>query len=322
MLILYNRFVEIHFIDADLVIGGRQELVGGRVNIPPSISFEAKHSSESSPNEAKVTIYNMHDDTREKVLVEGKKIEIHAGYWAYNGERYVGPIFRGQIRKTLTKVDNGTEVVSEIECGDGDDAYARARVRKRTGKAPTHKEVVGHAVDAFASLGVTPGRIEIPDYTEARPRTIDRAARRELDDICRQHDLQWSIQDGTLHVISRNDVRDDRRLTISPDTGLLDSPQRSEHGVDIKTLLLHDLRPGQTIRIENPYVSNPLAGTEYKIHEITFSGDNFGGDFGCQIDGRGLNDPAQKDKAGKKNNRKGRKRKVKRSRERINRTGT
>ena len=319
---LYNRLLEIHFPDAGIVIGGRQVLVQCRVVIPPSISFEAKHSSESSPNEAKVTLYNVHADTRAKILTEGKRIEIHAGYWPANGSRWAGIVFKGQIRKTLTKVDGGTEVVTEIECGDGDDGYARARVRKRTRKPPTHAAVVSEIVAAFKAHGIKAGVIDIPDYTEARPRTIDRAARRELDDICRQHDLQWSIQDGELHVYSRDDVLRDDRVVLSPDTGLLDSPQRSEHGVDIKALMLYELRPGHTIRLENPYVSNPLAGTEYKVHEITFSGDNFGGEFGCQIEARGLNDPAQTDKTGRRNSRKGRKRKVKRSRERINRSGT
>lgn len=319
---LYNRLLEVHFPDAGIVIGGRQVVKNDRVIIPPSISFEAKHSSESTPNEAKVTLYNVHDDTRAKILSEGKRIEIHAGYWPANGERFAGIVFKGQIRKTLTKVDGGVEVVTEIECGDGDDAYARARVRKRTRTPPTHAAVTSEIVAAFKAHGISAGRIEVPDYTEARPRTIDRAARRELDDLCRQHDLQWSIQDGVLNVYSRDDTLSDKRLTLSPDTGLIDSPQRSEHGVDIKTLMLPDLRPGQTIRLENRYVRNPLAGQEYKIKEITFSGDNFGGEFGCQISAIGLNDPAQKDTKGQKNNRKGRKRKVKRSRERINRNRT
>jgi hypothetical protein len=311
---LFNRFIEVDFPDAGQIIGGRQELVGGAVNIPPAISFDVKHSSEASPNEARITIYNMHADTQAKVLQEGKRIELHAGYWPANGERYVGIIFKGQIRKTTTWVEGGTEVVTAIECGDGDDGFAHSRVRKRTKGRQTHRQTGDDIVAAFHQHGITPGRIEIPDYTEKRPRTIDRAARNELNDIARQHDLRWSIQDGVLNVTSRDHALNDRPVILSPDTGLLDSPKRSEHGVDVKTLMLPDLRPGQTFRLENPYVANPLSGEEYMILEITFAGDNFGGDFGCQIEARGLHDPAQTDKP--------KKRRVRRSRERINRTGT
>jgi hypothetical protein len=208
---LYNRFIEIRFPDTTFVeipsrkaapatesgldadgtivvsapkkveqllkspaIGGRAELIdNNRVLLPPSISIDVRLSNSSDPNTAKVTIYNLSYETQGDLLVEGAAIEIYAGYWPGNGARQYDRVFAGQIRKVETRAE-GSDTLTEIECGDSDDAIAHARVRKKLGKA-THKQIMQAIIEAFAEYGVKASpRIHFPDFTETRSRTIDR----------------------------------------------------------------------------------------------------------------------------------------------------
>jgi hypothetical protein len=348
---LYNRFIEIRFpekkivkvpprkrapgtpsaLDADgtiivdapkkiekllrqRAIGGRAELVNNRVLLPPSISIDVNISNSSDPNDAKVTIYNLSPQTQRDLLTEGAAIEIWAGYWPGNGPEEYAQIFSGQIRKAQTRPE-GADSLTEIECGDGDDAIAHARVRKRMGET-THKEITQAILEAFKEFGVKAGRIDVPDFTESRPRTIDRSARREMDDICRQHDLQWSIQENVLNVYPRNEPLDvkEREMILSPESGVIESPQFSDDGLELKTLMLPWLRPGQTFRLENKALIEARTPESFKIEEINFAGDNFGGEFGCSIKAKQL---SAKNKDKKKASGKTAKRKVKRSRQRF-----
>jgi hypothetical protein len=311
---------QVDVVLSERAIGGRAELINNRVLLPPSISIDVRLSNSSDPNDAKVTIYNLSPETQRVLLKEGAAIEIYAGYWPGNGPRQYALIFAGQIRKAQSRPE-GSDTLTEIECGDSDDAIAHARVRKKMGKA-THKEISQAIVEAFKEYGVKAGRIDIPDFTETRSRTIDRTARREMDDICRQHDLQWSIQDGVLNVYPRNEPLDAaaNEMILSPEFGVIESPQFSDDGVEVKTLMLPSLRPGQTFRLENKALINARTPESFKIEEISFSGDNFGGEFGCSIKAKQLSSKNNdKKKAGGKNaNSKTKaRRKVKRSRQRF-----
>jgi hypothetical protein len=151
--LMFNRFVEVRFVTAGKAIGGRQELVNSRIQLPPSIGFDVRHSTDSTPNDAKITIYNLSAETQKDLFREGDKIELEAGYWPVNEPRETGSIFRGQIRKAMSRNESGIETITEIECGDGDHAFAHARVRKNVGKA-THKIITQVIVDEFKKAGI------------------------------------------------------------------------------------------------------------------------------------------------------------------------
>lgn len=282
--LLFNRFVEVRFLKSGFVLGGRQTLTGRQVNQPPSIEFDIKHSVESSPNDAKVSFYNLSPETQRIICKEGEKVEIEAGYWPEGGTRHTGLIFRGQVRSAKSRNENGVETLTELELADGHDGISRARVRRNFGRT-THGTIVRSAVDAFGEHGIRRGIIREPSFTEARSRTVDRPARDELDDICRQHDFTWSVQDGALNIWPRDQPLRNTGYILEPETGVIGSPQFSDGGVEVQTLMLPDLRPGSTFTLRNRHVRERAPGN-FCIQEMTFTGDNFGGEFGCQISAR------------------------------------
>lgn len=279
---LFNRFVVVRFVKAGFVIGGKQFFDKGQLSIPVSIEFECKHTTESTANEATIKIYNAAPETQKKLFVEGALIELEAGYWPDNGPRDTGIIYKGQIRTVTTQVEDGIEVVSTINCGDGDDAISKRRTRRKHAKGTTHKDVVTALVGDMAEDGIKVGKIEVPDFAEPRARTIDRPTARELTDIAVQHDLQWSIQDGTLNMYPSDQPLRDKPLVLGPESGVIDTPEFTHEGVNVRTLMIPSLRPGHTIVLENRFVKSRASET-LKIEEITFRGGNVGDDFGAEI---------------------------------------
>lgn len=279
---LFNRFVLVHFLSAGKVFGGRQEFLDGRLVIPPTIEFDVSHTTDPSPNEATITIYNLSPAAQKELFVEGARIRLEAGYWPYNDKQLTGTIFEGQLRQVHTYVSDGVDVVSELSCGDSDDALNVRRARWMLPAGTTHGQIIARLAEDMAKDGVTVGTINVPDYVEPRPVTIDRPAWREIEDICHQHDLLWSVQDGVLNVYSADKPLTERTLVLTERHGVIDVPEFTHDGVAIKTLMLPELRPGHPFILQNTKVLN-RAPERYRIEEVNFSGSNVGGDFGCDI---------------------------------------
>lgn len=279
---LFNRFLVVRFKDAGMVIGGRQELSGLQLLIPPTIEVDCQHTNESTPNEATIKIYNVAPATQRKLFVEGKRVEVEAGYWPQDGARDTGIIFKGQIREVKTYVENGVDVISELKFGDGDDAARVRKTRRKHKKGATHKEIVHAVARDMKEDGIETGIIVVPDYTEPRAVTIDRPSWRVLEDISHQHDLLWMIQDGVLNMHPADSPLRDKPLVLTPDTGVLEAPEFSHDGVDLTVMMLHFLRPGYTFILQNSHVQS-RAPEKYRVEEINFSGSNVGDSFGATI---------------------------------------
>ena len=285
--VLFNRYCVVRFLTQGKEIGGRTELVNGELIYPPTIKFDITHTSEGDPNEAKIEVVNLSPRSQRDLLVEGDRIEIEAGYWPQDGTKYSGPIYAGQIRSAITN-SRGVDTITKIECGDGDDAFSKSRLRENVG-ATTHANIVERLFQKLQEEGITRGTINIPDFTEIRPRTIDRLVRRELDDIAYQHDLTWHITDGKFNMYPRDNALDNTNNLITPDTGLISSPEFTDKGVRFTTLIIPDLRPGLTVQLDkssdNKVFQRRITET-VKIEEIKFSGSTNNDFFGCDIEGK------------------------------------
>lgn len=279
---LYNRFLAVRFKKAKMIVGDRQVVNGSFVVIPPTIEIDCEHTKESTPNEATIRLFNVHPDTQRKLFVEGAPVEIEAGYWPQDGERMTGIIFKGQIRKVTTECENGVDVVSELTFGDSDDAVNVRKGKKAFPRGTTHGDLVRYLGSEMKKDGVEIGDIEVPNYVEPRAIVIDGPAWRALDDIAHQHNLQWSVQDGTLNVKAADKPLKNKAVILSPLHGVLEAPKFTNSGVEIKTLMIHYLRPGHTFILRNDQVTN-RAPEKYCIDTIRFHGSNVGPDFGCEI---------------------------------------
>lgn len=285
MTLLYNRFAELSFPAQNRSIGGRRYIEAGEIIHPHSISFDVRFSSNTDPNDAEIKITNLDPDSQRALIQDDAEIELEAGYWPMNGTRLTGLIFKGKIRESNGQYENGVDHVTTIIATDSGRAFSNARTRSIFPAGTSHETIVNALAQSMADEeGVELGSIRVPAFNETRPRTVDRISRRELDDICHQHDLQWFITDGVLNVFPRSETLTDTEYDLSPETGLIGVPEFNDKGVNLDTLLIHDLRPGLRF-VVNSELRQRLRNV-CKIEEVNFSGSNHDGRFGCSINAK------------------------------------
>lgn len=279
---MYNRFLELRFVKSGMKLGGCNKWNGNGIDMPLLITATCSMKSESAPNDAEITITNLSYQTARQVLVEKEEIEIWAGYSPEGQEPFIGMIFKGVIRSAITNRD-GVNRKTVIHIGDGDEAHGQAKVKKKVAKG-SYKGQVDAAVESMEKRGVKRGKVKVDDKQVGRTLTFNgEYARAILDDVAYSTDSVWMIIDGKIHMHKRDEFLEDSKYILTPENGLIGSPVFNDDGVDIKTLLIHDLRPSMKIGVKSNNVGNPRINAGYKIEEITFSASTGAGEHGCSI---------------------------------------
>lgn len=274
--------------------------VGELVSADLDIKFKVTRAHAARPGTAEISIRNLTPAHRSEILKSprarhwllnapgqpdtpgqpGTVVELAAGY-----ATDAPTIFRGTLRRVVESRD-GDDWVTTVTAGDGAYAIRSARVR-RSFAADTQLGTVIRAIADAMEVGygnlddVLPsaqfervGAI-FPEGTVLHGQAAD-----ELTALCRSAGLEWSIQDGHLLVLERGAAIRRQAVALSPDTGLVGSPERNgRRRAKAKALLIPDLVPGRIVDLR----SDVIAG-EFRILHAEYTGDTSGGDWHAALD--------------------------------------
>lgn len=236
------------------------------------VRFNIKKTSDSSANEAKIELYNVNPEHASLLLEKGAEILLMAGY---EGNEQM--IFTGQVRRGKNRAE-GTDRIILLETGDGDKAINDATVNKTFTKGSTDDQIIKECKDC---MGVPTGH---QDAVKAKPRargkTISGKASKELTKVAVKHEAQWSIQDGQLLMLKGDNTRPNATFLISDDTGMLGSPEQTEDGVKVTTLLNPAYLIGGVAKIEAISYQGGI-----RIESIEHSGDTHGSEWSSKLEG-------------------------------------
>jgi len=230
------------------------------------VRFRCVKTRESKPNEMEVEIYNLSDQTRSELEQQNASIVLSAGY-----EESIETIFTGNIKKVVQSQE-GPDIISKLEVADGGNAFRNARIQKGFPPGVKTRQAIEELIQ---SMGLSRGSIEgVPNSQYANGLSLSGLARDRLDDLCRKNNLQWSIQNGSVQIVPNGGNTLDAPNIISPDTGLIGSPNKTKKGVEFKTLLQPKLIPGRRIQLKSRFISG-----NFKLGRVTHNGDSQSGDF-------------------------------------------
>ncbi len=261
------------------------------------INFKCLKTNESTPNTAQVEFYNLSERTRNILAARNTVLQLTIGYQgltstgqannAVAGNPGLGTVFIGNVTKVkhdkkkkfelavTNKLEN-TDLITSVDVGDGDNQYRNAYLDKGY---PAGTKLLTVINDLIASTGLTIGpKVEIPDYTYTQGFATTGLTRSQLDYICDNFNLEWSIQDQTVQVISKTGNTNNTVLLVSPQTGLVHSPNLTSFGVEFTTLCDHRLLPGRQVQLTSKFI-NGGKGKIYKIRRVTHHGSNWNGDY-------------------------------------------
>lgn len=251
------------------------------------IIFDVSRSLESDPNTAEIHIYNLNNQTRDKITKEFERIELYCGYGSAE------LVYSGDIRSVSTYRE-GADLITVVFSGDGDEALKKSTVNKTMPASDnTAKTVVLELAKTFKlPIGDVSGLDGLPGYK--RDLVLSGSTKSRLDMLAKRYDFQWSIQSGTFECTKR-DATIGEVYSINPDSGLVGIPEVKEEGfIGFKCLLNPRILPGRIVEVTADTASGSSAdskertakfeGGQFKVETMKFSGDNLRGDFLCVVE--------------------------------------
>lgn len=219
------------------------------------VKFTVKKSREIN-NYSTVEIYNLTAATEQKILKEGDRIIIEAGYEGYlttsadgsvqeakdaegnTHEKQYGVIFDGKIIYPSRRKENNTDYVLSLLCVDGANVLAKNFIAKTLNKGVNQRQIL----DAVCEKSKT--KIPTNSITQGlsgqklpRGKVIFGEPKDYISDIARGNGASYWVNDGKLNMIKLADAAKDEAIVQTPTTGLVGMPTQTQYGANFKLLL-------------------------------------------------------------------------------------
>jgi hypothetical protein len=236
------------------------------------VQFEVEKTNESNPNTANIKIFNLSEATRSSLEAPDTKVSLEVGY-----EEISKVVFNGDVTKAVHDREGDVDIVTTLECGDGDNSFRNSRVSRGFPPGVSTTQIVEELIK---STGLARGPVlGVPPTTYPYGFSMFGMSRKYLDDICEKNDLEWSIQNEKIQILPKFLGRPGGPIVVSVDTGLVGKPNKTDKGVEFKMLINPEVEPGRYVELQSNFVS----GT-FKVRRVKMNGDNQGGDFLSEVE--------------------------------------
>lgn len=240
------------------------------------IIFNIRKSDKADANSMEVQVYNLAPGTRKEFEDLENVVMLNAGY-----PSTMRLVAMGDITRCET-VYNLPDRITTATCGDGLRTMSETRVSLS----------YEGAVSARAIIDDIAGEMELElRETEADMSGRFRSgwafvgpAREAMNLVTRRFGLEWSIQNGELQVTERRGENTLEAVVISPQTGLIGSPQnlddnredlpgdKENPGVQFRCLMNPLIEPNGIVILE----AREFERAEYRVKVVEHRGDTRG----------------------------------------------
>lgn len=247
-----------------LIVGNKKESL---VIEQLRIAFDCTKTIKSDPNPTTVMVYNLSETTRDRIISgEFKFVRFEAGYEEL-GLLFMGDIINPVIRK------EGADIITEIQVADGFKAITESVSGVTVKSGSTNKDIVNQVAKTMPST-----QVSIADVDTGSPlprgKVLNGDSRFILNQVAKDSNADWSIQDGNLIVLPKDKVLPSGSgFVISQETGMIGSPEKSDSGMELVYLLEPKIVIGSLIRVES--ILKQYNG-DYKVTDIKMTGDTHG----------------------------------------------
>lgn len=254
--------------------------------------FNIQKTSYRQANSSKVVLYNLSPEDENKIIKQGQRIVIEAGY---NGS-YYGKIFDGQIIQPIRSRENGTDYKLTLVAMDSDRFLSFGLISQSVVAQQSSREVINSCITNSANP-VEPGTITEEVINYPRGKILFGKASNYLAQIARSLNGTYYNEDGKVNIIQPKTLPTDEILDLTPENGLLGTPSQSEYGVRFDCLLNPSIHIGSLVRIDNKRIEgkeldvssmNIIRALDsvgiYRIISISYIGDTRGNDWKCSAE--------------------------------------
>jgi len=296
-----NQFLRsFKLLVANSPVEGFSSSVGTQIDESLRCTFEIFANDVETPNHAVITIYNLFEDTQNKIINEYDTVILQAGY--RNGN--FGVIFKGTIKQFKRGRERNVDNYLRILAADGDLAYNFGVINQtfNAGSSPQQQLAAAAAsanipVDQNANNFLVGGVILSP-----RSKAAFGLMRNYMRDLADTYNCRWSIQNGVLTLIPMNGYLPGAAVQINSGTGMIGVPEATDDGIHVTTLLNPLIKVGYLVQINNADIAQstperfglsftrppvPLATTTndgfYRVLVVEHHGDTRGQDWYTEL---------------------------------------
>jgi hypothetical protein len=252
------------------------------------IHFTVEKTSEGNPNSAKISLYNLAKETRDRLEQAtgidsanptGVPVLLAVGY----GED-IGPLFTSNIDKIVSE-RQGPDIITHLDTAEGR-GHFNTEVQASFDGPVSGDTLMG----IFAGqMGLSEGSVDhdgLAGLNFQNGFSYAGPGSKALDNITKSSGHEWSIQNGTLQVLPENGCTNEDTVLLRKDTGLIGVPSRSIDNANRSTflavsLLNRLLDPGRKIRVESAELSQPA---DLVVRKVTHEGDTQEGPWQSTIE--------------------------------------
>jgi hypothetical protein len=241
------------------------------------IAFDFVKSYEGIPNSGTITIYNVSKDARAPLDKVGNVLVLRGGYGNENKQLLTGSILKSET------TDEGVDIVTSLEIGDGAIALASAHVSQVFPKGNTELNILEAAVASLKDEGISlASNFDTTPFETKLPRavSVSEDAKSVLTEYTQKRGYTWSVQDSQLQILKLDKGTTEPAIKLGPQTGLIGTPVTSFSNISFKTLLISELAVGRKVVIDLPTVTG-----NFVVLKLNGRGDNYGGEFGFTCEG-------------------------------------
>lgn len=262
------------------------------------INFKVEKSLVGYPNLANIKIYNLSESNRNKIEEVDLKIQLFAGYEDVSNLL----LFDGDVINVV-HMKNGTDWISEIFAQDGAKILNSSTINKTLPAGTTTEQIYNELISQMdgISKGITEGIRNCLSGKQSLLRSLQLSGNIKdwLDKIAKDCGFEYSINEGIIETTQTNiPLSDVPPVIINQGSGMIGSPEKTEIGINVKNLLLPELKLGRTVKVESisekinignlffrkaPAIRNQ--GT-YRIDKLTHIGDTHDNPWETEILGR------------------------------------
>ena len=284
-----NQFLR----EFELIIGNDES-----INVPNAlkitnlrVKFNIQKDNIGTPNIAKISVYNLSENSRSKIEKEFTKLVLNVGY-----KNNIKLIFTGDILYVFHRKE-GTNIISDIYTGDAQKSYLNSYFCKSYTPNVTYKEILEDVAESFngVSLG---GILNVPDDKNSLYGTsFCDQSKIVLNSLTSNLGLEWFIDNNNIYIYSPSGVINNDEKVFNATNGMIGSPVVTEIGINVKVLLRPDLICGTNFRVESlfpdleigSYFFKGLKPTKgegiYRITKLLHIGDTHSEEWFTNIEG-------------------------------------
>ncbi len=249
--------------------------------------FSISAADVQTPAAAQIRVYNLSDNTAQRIQKEFAKVTLRAGY-----EGNFGTIFVGDVKQIRRGKETSIDKYLDITAANGDMAYNFAVANFTLAAGWTATELYNALLQELSLYGITAGYAPpLPATVYPRAMSFYGMVRDRLRELAAMVGCSWSIHDNRLYLIPISGYVEGQSVVLTAKTGMIGFPEQTINGIHVRCLLNPNIFIGRAVEIDNEsileapinvaytainYFPSVANDGKYKALAVTHMGDTRG----------------------------------------------